>query len=317
MSKLFIVMYHYTRDLRHSRYPNIKALDLELFKQQLDFFEQNFAVIRMEDVLEAINGGKALPENALLLTFDDGYIDNYTVAFPLLMERGMQGSFFIPCKTFTENVLLDVNKIHFVIASAPIDRLLVDLKGLINEAVLEFPSIPSYDELYAIYAEDERFDDKDTIFVKRILQTALPEKLRSRLSSILFEKYVGRSEADFSRELYVNHEQLRLMRKCGMFIGIHGYDHCWLSNLTEEQMREDIDKALGIMDEFIDRNAWVMNYPYGVYNEAVISHIKDKGCKLGLTTEARVVDLSLDDVYRFPRLDCNDFPPKSDNYKIL
>lgn len=38
MGKLHIVMYHYTRDLRHSRYPKIKGLDLELFKEQIQWF---------------------------------------------------------------------------------------------------------------------------------------------------------------------------------------------------------------------------------------------------------------------------------------
>jgi len=47
-----------------------------------------------------------------------------------LKEHGMQGSFFIPGKTFTENVLLDVNKIHFVLASTPIEQLVKDLESL-------------------------------------------------------------------------------------------------------------------------------------------------------------------------------------------
>lgn len=59
-----------------------------------------------------------LPEKALLLTFDDGYIDNYTYALPLLEEFGFQGSFFIPRKTFVTHQLLDVNKIHYILASA-------------------------------------------------------------------------------------------------------------------------------------------------------------------------------------------------------
>lgn len=54
MNKLYISMYHYTRDLGHSRYPNIKGLDTDLFVKQLDFFEANFNVVRMEDVIEAV-----------------------------------------------------------------------------------------------------------------------------------------------------------------------------------------------------------------------------------------------------------------------
>ena len=40
--KLNIVMYHYVRDLQNSRYPNIKGLDYNLFKKQIEFFEQAF-----------------------------------------------------------------------------------------------------------------------------------------------------------------------------------------------------------------------------------------------------------------------------------
>ena len=75
---LYISMYHYIRDLIHSRYPEIKGMDFALFRKQLEFFSENFNVVRMEDVIAAISVGKKLPENALLLTFDDGYIDHYT-----------------------------------------------------------------------------------------------------------------------------------------------------------------------------------------------------------------------------------------------
>lgn len=56
MSKLTIVMYHYVRDLKNSRYPGIKGLDYSLFKQQIEFFEQKFSVVTMEKVLEYVSG---------------------------------------------------------------------------------------------------------------------------------------------------------------------------------------------------------------------------------------------------------------------
>lgn len=40
MGKLFVVMYHYTRDLKHSRYPEIKGLDVSLFREQIEFMKQ-------------------------------------------------------------------------------------------------------------------------------------------------------------------------------------------------------------------------------------------------------------------------------------
>ena len=313
-NKLYISMYHYTRDLIHSRYPKIKGLDVNLFRQQLNFFNAKFSVVRMEQVIEAVKGGSQLPERALLLTFDDGYVDNYTFALPLLEEFGFQGSFFIPGKTFTTHQLLDVNKIHYILASADIKKLVADVKEEMDYYRGNEYDYPSTEELWEQYAMDSRFDGKDTVFVKRILQTVLPEKLRNQISSDLFEKYVGVTEEQLAYELYMTSDQIRTLKRHGMYIGIHGYDHYWLGNLSSEHMREDVSKALETMDEFIDHDAWVMNYPYGSYNDDVISFIKSKGACIGLTTDVRVANIYSDPLLELPRLDCNDFPPKSCEY---
>ena len=304
MSRVHIIMYHYVRDLKNSRYPGIKGLDYELFKQQIAFLKEHFTE------------SGTLPENAALLTFDDGYIDNFTAVFPILKEQKVQGSFFIPGKTFTENVLLDVNKIHFTLASADVHSLVKDICALLDQYRRNRmgAEIPSNEELFEKYAVASRFDVKETIFVKRILQTAVPEKIRNQISSELFKKYVGLPEDVFARELYMNRDQIRCMKREGMFIGLHGYDHYWLGNLDRQQMQADIDKALEVMDEFIDRDNWVLNYPYGSYNTEVMEYIASKGCRAGMVTKVAVADTKAHGRFELPRLDCNDFPPKSSNY---
>ncbi|MDD6628176.1 MAG: polysaccharide deacetylase family protein [Lachnospiraceae bacterium] len=315
MSKLYIVMYHYTRDLRHSRYPEIKGLDLPLFREQIHYLKNNFNVVTMEQVIDAAEGESELPEDAVLLTFDDGYVDNYTYAFPILEDAGVQGSFFIPGKTFSTHQLLDVNKIHYILASADIQKLVLDVKERMDfYRGTEYDYAPT-EELFEQYAVTDRFDCKEIVFVKRILQTVLPESLRNRISSDLFEKYVGVSEEKLAYELYMTEEQIRTMKRHGMFIGLHGYDHYWLGDLSQQQMQEDISKALEVMDEFIDSKHWVMNYPYGNYNSGVLDYIMSQGACLGLTTEVRIANLEVDGLLELPRLDCNDFPPKSENYK--
>lgn len=315
--KLYISMYHYTRDLVHSRYPGIKGLDLPFFRRQLEFFKKHFNVVRMEDVINAVQNQQkeVLPENPLLLTFDDGYIDNFTFAFPLLEEFGFQGSFFIPGKTFRTHQLLDVNKIHYILAAADINLLVQDVfEGLDYYRGAEYP-IQSNEELFKQYAVANRFDSKETIFVKRILQTVLPEKLRNKISSDLFEKYVGISEEKLAYELYMNAEQIRMMKRHEMFIGLHGYDHYWLGNLPIDEMQSDVDNAIDALREFIDEKAWVMNFPYGSYNQDVVQYVKDKGAVLGLTTEVRIAEIGVDNRFTLPRLDCNDFPPKSERFR--
>ncbi|UZQ50530.1 polysaccharide deacetylase family protein [Clostridium kluyveri] len=314
-SKVKIVMYHYIRDLNDSRYPKIKGLDYRLFKQQIEFFNRNFNVVTMEQVIAAKNESYELPENAVILTFDDGYIDHFTFAFPILSEYKMQGSFFIPGKTFVEHALLDVNKIHFILASDGISNILKSVFEQMDYYRGDEFNYESNEKLFKKYAVASRFDPKEVIFVKRILQTVLPEKLRNIITSYMFEQYVGIKEEVFARELYMNKEQIKCMKDNGMYIGLHGYDHYWLGSLDNSQLKEDITKALDCMSNFIDAGSWVMNYPYGSYNDDVIKYISENGCKLGLSTDVRIADLSKDTIFALPRLDTNDFPPKSENYE--
>jgi len=213
--------------------------------------------------------------------------------------------------------LLDVNKIHFILACGDDKKMEDKLLERMNFYRGNEFDFPSNEELLKEWEKPNRFDTKETIFVKRILQTVLPEKLRGIISSEMFNEFVGIEESKFARELYMTRDQIRCMRQNGMFIGLHGYDHYWLGRLGEEYMKDDLAKALDVMGEFIDPTEWVMNYPYGDSNPDVIKYIQSKGCALGLTTEVRVCDMSKDNRFLLPRLDCNDFPPKSNNWESM
>lgn len=79
-------------------------------------------------------------------------------------------------------------------------------------------------------------------------------------------------------------------------------------------MEKDIERALEYFKGIINADCWVMNYPYGSYNQKVIEFIRSKNCILGLTTEVRIADIASEDLLKLPRLDTNDFPPKSKKY---
>ena len=317
MNKLYKVMYHYVRNLKGSRYPEIKGLDYVLFKKQIQFFSENFHVVTMEDIIHYYTEGYPLPPNALLLTFDDGYIDNYTYVWPVLLQYKMQGSFFVPAKTFRENCLLDVNKIHFILASASIGELCKELYEQLDYYRGGKWNYPSNQELFHEYAVANRFDTKETIFFKRILQAILPEELRGIISSNIFKKYVGISEDVMAQELYMNYDQMKVIKRQGGFFGIHGYNHYWMNRLEKNKLIEDIDLALDSMGELVNKKQWVVNYPYGSYSSGVIQSIQGKGCVLGLSTDVAVANLEKNNRFSLPRLDTNYFPPKSKNFQLV
>ncbi|WP_233707329.1 polysaccharide deacetylase family protein [Helicobacter cetorum] len=313
-SKVTIVMYHYVRNLASSRYPNIKGLELHTFKKHLEFFASYYKVITMQDFLLALNGQKDLPKNALLLTFDDGLLDHYLHVFPLLKAYNFQGSFFINAKTLDECTtpppqlsLLDVHKIHFILANrSNTDNLLKELYNMLDYARANGYSLPSNNELFFQYAKANRWDNKKIIFIKRILQNVLDKDLRQTIASQLFKKYVGVCENIFARELYMNADQLKLMQQEGMFIGVHGYDHFWMDCIDKKVFENDLNKALVILSDFIDKKNFVYCYPYGGYNNHLIDFLKSKRCATAFSTEPRIANLHTENPYLIPRIDCND-----------
>ncbi len=313
-TKVIIIAYHYVRDLKHSRYPEIKGLDLPLFREQVDFVKKNLHPITMEELLAALDGHYDLPENAALFTFDDGYIDHYTNAFSVLKNAGIQGSFFIPGKSWVEHSLLDVNKIHFVMASTSEEALYEELISQMNHYRGHEYDFPSNEELWNEYGKESRYDSAKTRFIKRMLQVALPEDLRNKITSELFARFIGISEENFARELYLNYDQMKCMKDAGMYIGLHGYDHYHNGKLETDHMIKDMNKALEAMSDFVDPTNWVMNYPYGSYNDDVIDYISKHGCKAGLTVNPGIADITKDNRFTLSRLDTNDLPPKSENY---
>ncbi|MEY8326196.1 polysaccharide deacetylase family protein [Lachnospiraceae bacterium 54-11] len=315
MNKLEVVMYHYVRDLKNSRYPKIKGLDMELFKQQIAYLGKNYTFVGMQDVLAAVYESKKLPENAIMLSFDDGYIEHYTNVFPILANKGISGLFAVPGKVMKEGKVLDVNKIHFILASKPIEQIKKELYIKLNECRKLGFSIPDDEELYNTYAVANRFDSADTIFVKRILQSAIDENARIRIVDQLFKKFVTDNEFAFASELYLNMEQVKTMKKCNMFFGLHGYEHYSFDRLSEKEYKRDINSALDVFEGIIDRNHWVFAYPYGMTQEKLLSYCKSIHCVAGVTIEPKVADLDKINPLLIPRFDTNDYPPKVEKPK--
>ena len=309
MPLVTILMYHYVRDIRRSRFPRLKGLSVELFEHQLRYVMNYYEVIKMEDLFDALSGKRTIPNNSLLLTFDDGYKDHFDYVFPRLRKLGVQGSFFPPAKALLEHAVLDVNKIHFILASVEDTAVLIrDVYALLDKHRANY-ALASNDSYYRSLAVKSRFDTAEVIFIKRLLQRELPEQLRTSIVDELFFNYVSKESASFSKELYMDTDQLKQMRKQGMYIGSHGWDHYWLNALSPSQQAREIERSLHFLKGIgSDVSRWTMAYPYGAYNDSLLSLMKKHGGTVGLTTEVRVADLSVDVPLALPRLDTNDLP---------
>jgi peptidoglycan/xylan/chitin deacetylase (PgdA/CDA1 family) len=93
-----VVMFHYVGPLPPN--PDIFRKDLTVSSELLEgvlkyLADQQATTVSFGDVLEHYAGGPELPKRSAILTFDDGYDNAYTEAFPLLQKYGMTGTFYI------------------------------------------------------------------------------------------------------------------------------------------------------------------------------------------------------------------------------
>lgn len=308
-NKFSVVMYHYVRDLQNTRYPAIKGLDIRLFREQLKYFKKHYNFITAAQLIDAYENGTELPPKSLLLTFDDAYLDHYTCAFPLLDEYKAQGLFFVPVKAIMNHEVLIVNKIHHVLAVC--DKNINGLVQQVKQLLAPYEGkdgVQTFDYYFDKLAVANRFDCKEVIFIKRLLQVELQGPVRSAIINQLFAQYVNDDEASFSRELYMSEDQLRCMQRNGMIIGSHGYDHFWLGSLTKEEQLNELTKSVDFLKGLgVDMRTLSIGYPYGSHNEDTLDIAWGFGFKLGFTTKVDVASTE-DKCLMIPRLDTNDFP---------
>jgi peptidoglycan/xylan/chitin deacetylase (PgdA/CDA1 family) len=305
-----IVMYHYVRDLARSRFPAIKGLSVERFLRQLDYIHAHYTPIAAEQLAEALfTPEKELPPNAILLTFDDGYSDHFETVFPLLDARGIRGCFFPPAQAILEHKVLDVNKIHFVLASVTdVGALLYQVLSSLAEFRADY-SLKTTEEYLAAEAGVHRYDTHEVTTLKRLLQRELPEPVRAEIVRRLFAEHVTSDEAAFARELYMSVDQIACLRSHGMHIGSHGFSHAWLDRLAPQAQAVEIDRSLEFLRKVgVADHEWSMCYPYGGFNDSLLHLLRARQCRLGFSVEPRIANLDVDDRLTLPRIDTNDLP---------
>lgn len=91
-----VLCYHEVRPDRDDDCMNVKP---EVFRRHIREFKEAGFTFLDAGSLRNLAGGMPLPEKALLITFDDGYADNYNYAYPILKEEQAPGAFFVVSST--------------------------------------------------------------------------------------------------------------------------------------------------------------------------------------------------------------------------
>jgi peptidoglycan/xylan/chitin deacetylase (PgdA/CDA1 family) len=301
----YSIMYHYVRDRKTNSIKHLNYLTYNKFKKQINFFLKNFSIVNYDDFKEILKNKRIYKKPVMTLTFDDGYIDHYEYVFPYLLKKKIKGLFYPPAKIIEKNFVLDVNKIHHILSLVK-DRkiILTEIKKYLkNNSDINFNKL----NINKINLSS-RFDNKETILIKRLLQYFLPIDVRKKLNNYLFKKFSNYKLEDFSKKLYMKKNHMKEMVKEGMHFGAHGNNHHWFNFITKEQQEIEIKKSKIFLKK-INKNYKSLSicYPYGSYNNDTLKILKKYNFELGFTSKAGIININNNNKLLLPRFDTNDF----------
>tara|TARA_Y200000002_G_C22663407_1_gene656858 strand:+ start:290 stop:1225 length:936 start_codon:yes stop_codon:yes gene_type:complete len=305
-NNIYIIMYHYVRNIKKSDYPNLNGLEFSDFKKQILFFKKNFNLLSNDQFIEIINSKKLPKKKSILLTFDDGYLDHYQYVYPFLKKHNLSANFYPSIMCIKNKKVLDVNKVHFILEKEKNKEKILSLIFLYLKKYLN--KTPEQIKINKINLTS-RYDDKKTILIKRLLQNHIPLPFREKIVNKLFGDIVNISEKEFSEKLYMNKKHIQELYKNNFTIGSHGYNHYWWGKLNEDEQEIEIKKSINYLKKIkvFDKNFSVC-FPYGSYNLQTLNLLNKYKIKFALTTKVgKVNNKNLANVFELPRFDTNDF----------
>lgn len=219
------------------------AVSADTLKSQLRSALRQFEPIRVTDFLAAQQGLCSLPENALLVTVDDGYRDFQTTALPIMSQMGIEPVLFAR-----------VPMADGYPSWAPLDLLYVG-RALMG---MDIP-LPS------------------TEWRERLLRQPLPQQVsevRKQLKNVSEEAL-----AEMRRRLYLSQDEMASM--AGVAIGAHGLGHVRWTNLTQSELEEELGSCLSWLRTMGGHP--IAAYPDGQLDEPVATQVASAGYRAAFT----------------------------------
>ena len=269
-SDLRILAYHRVMDIESE---DAFAFDLDLvsasgqqFREQMAWLKRHYEPIRFRDVIEAWEQGRSLSSKSVIVTFDDGYDDNYRIAFPILRELEMPATFFVSTGHVESTLAFAYDWfVHMLLQSASTRLCIAELH--IDEAMP--------------VTQSER----------RKLASRLLDRMKW-LDAGLQAKVIERLECEWAMPRKPGHadcrpmnwDQLREMHVAGMEIGSHGIWHNMLAKLPAQSMRTEVAESKRAIDRELGTDTQAISYPVGgqdAYDNAVIEAVRGSGYRVG------------------------------------
>jgi peptidoglycan/xylan/chitin deacetylase (PgdA/CDA1 family) len=250
------------------RYGNI--VSLSEFSEQMALLARTMTPISLSALNSWLYGGSALPENPVLVTFDDGYRNNVIHAAAILLKFG------IPAVIFAT-----VNHIGT-------ERLLWPTE--VYRSVLLWPSplVPLPDgSVITAFPNDLQKRTVLAEWVREFCKTLTEERKNQYLLCLRETAFPALTPDEVEMFSFLSWEEACRLHQMGFAVGSHTMDHCILTRIPADRLRHELEVSKWQLEKNLNTSCVSIAYPNGGatdYSPQVLSAAAQANYKLGFTT---------------------------------
>lgn len=212
------------------------------FEEQMAFVARRFHVLDGDELRGVIDGTRPIPRYALAVTFDDGYVNNFTHALPILQRHALHAVFFLTTGLIgNRSRSLWFDRLDKLLSAVPVSEIVELLRRL-------EPSL--------------RASPKPQI---RTFFKGLPAARQSEILDLL-ERQCGRgapAAGDGTVYGMMDWEQVRSMVASGMTIGSHTANHQILAAVSPAEVQSELQTSRQQIEQETGKTCWCFAYPNG------------------------------------------------------
>jgi len=231
----------------------------QTLRRQLSLLKRNYNVVSPEDVLLWCEGGRELPSRAVLLTCDDGLLNNLTDMLPILQEEGLRCLFFVTGASAGDaRTTLWYEELFLVLLRAPAGPVVVSSKGLEIGGTLG-----TREQRRAMWWDTvKRLSELDSESRNAFVRAA---KLRyASTDATAPEELVQSDDSTLERRFtLLTRSNLVQLSSAGMTVGSHTLSHPMLSRSPAELARAEIRESRIRLEAALGKRVWAFAYPFG------------------------------------------------------
>jgi peptidoglycan/xylan/chitin deacetylase (PgdA/CDA1 family) len=284
--KVRILMYHrVTNELGRSDAP-YNAVSIANFDKQMARLASDYNVITLDDLCRCFPDFEALPENSAIITFDDGFRDNYLNAFPILKKYGLNATIYVCSGTVDNGKRLWFDRVSLILNSSKVRTF------HFNSESFDFAP----DGFFVHYRIHEMMKDYS------------PEQVNRSIEQLA--ECVGVDESaleSIEGSGMLSWDELREMQESGITIGAHTVSHPILSHLDDEVLQHEMLMCQRVLQNNLGRPVRHFSYPNGQpcdYDERALQIVAKHYDSATTTTAGLTTETS--DIYRLPRMHVDD-----------